>query len=102
MDVISLEDRRRKKGSCRSHYRTPGQVKKIFDQRERPRKFMEEDKVLLWDKRTETRGAHNKFEIMWKGPFVISQELGSNAFRLKYFNGDDLPLSYNGQNLKVF
>lgn len=63
---------------------------------------MEGDKVLLWDKRREPRGAHNKFESLWKGPFVILQELGSNSFKLKYLNGDELPLSYNRKDLKLF
>ena len=58
--------------------------------------------MLLWDKRREPKGAHTKFESLWKGPFVISAELGSNAFKIKYLIGDDLPLLYNGQDLKIF
>lgn len=77
-------------------------VKKKFDQRERSWKLMEGDQVLLWDKRREPKGAHTKFEILWKGSFVILSELGSNAFKLKYLNGDDLPFSYNRQDLKLF
>ena len=57
---------------------------------------MKGDQVLLWDKRKEPKRVHTKFESLWKTSFVISEELGSNAFKLKYLNGDDRPLSYNG------
>ena len=40
------------------------------------------DQVLLWDKKREPKGAHSKFESLWKGPFEISEELSSNAFKL--------------------
>ena len=63
---------------------------------------MKGDQVLLWDKRKEPKGAHTKFKSLWKGSFVISKELGSNAFKLQYLNGDDLPLSYNGKDLKLY
>ena len=63
---------------------------------------MNGDQVPLWDRRREPKGAHTKFESLWKGPFVISEELGSNAFKLKYPNGDELPLSFNGQDLKLY
>ena len=36
-------------------------VKEMFDKRARPRRFMEGDLVLLWDKRHEPRGMHSKF-----------------------------------------
>ena len=46
-----------------------GRVKNLFDRRERPRKSMEGDLVLLWDKRHEPRGMYSKFQSSWKGPF---------------------------------
>ncbi len=63
---------------------------------------MKGDQVLLWDKRKEPKGDHSKFESLWKGPFEISEELGSNAFKLQYPNGDEPPLSFNGQDLKLY
>ncbi len=63
---------------------------------------MKGDQVLLWDKKREPKGAHSKFESLWKDSFVISEELGSNAFKLQYPNGDELPLSYNRQDLKLY
>ena len=38
----------------------------IFDQRARPQKLMKGDQVLLWEKRKEPKGAHAKFEKLWK------------------------------------
>ena len=48
---------------------TTGRIKKLVDRRVRPRKIMEGDLVLLWDKRHEPRGMHSKFQYLCKGPF---------------------------------
>lgn len=77
-------------------------VKKIFDQKARPKKFMKGDLVLLWDKRREPKGAHGKFQSLWKGPYVIHEVKGPNSFNLSYQDGFELPLSYNGQDLKLY
>ena len=37
-------------------------VKNIFYKKSKPRKFMIRDKVLLWDKCREPKGAHNNFD----------------------------------------
>ncbi|XP_059076958.1 uncharacterized protein LOC131876157 [Cryptomeria japonica] len=42
-------------------------VEKILDMRARPRGFLKGDEVLLWDKRREPKGAHGKFDSLWKG-----------------------------------
>ncbi|XP_057862670.2 uncharacterized protein LOC131070976 [Cryptomeria japonica] len=62
-------------------------VKKIFDMRDRPRGFLKGDEVLLWDKRREPKGAHGKYDSLWKGPFKIHEVVGPNAFRLNYSDG---------------
>lgn len=77
-------------------------VKKNLDRRARPRQFMLGDQVLLWDKCRELKGAHKKFDSLWKGTFTIPQVLGPNSFKLEYPNGFSLPLSYNGKNLKLY
>ena len=79
-----------------------GRVKKFFDKRARPRKLMEGDLVLLWDKRQEPRGMHSKFQSLWKGPFQIVQVNQNNSFKLAYPSGEWLPYSYNGQDLKLY
>ena len=48
-------------------------IKAFFDKRSRPRKFMKRDQVLLWDKKHELKGMHNKFVSLWKGPFKIEK-----------------------------
>lgn len=63
---------------------------------------MQEDQVLLWDKRREPRGAHGKFESLWKGPFLIHEVKGPNSFKLTYMDGTTLSLSYNGHDLKIY
>ncbi|XP_059068976.1 uncharacterized protein LOC131859355 [Cryptomeria japonica] len=77
-------------------------VKKIFDMRARPRGFLKGDEVLLWDKRREPKGAHGKFDSLWKGPFKIHEVVGPNAFRLNYYDGTVMPYTYNGQDLKLY
>lgn len=47
-------------------------VKKFFDHKARPQQFMLGDQVLLWHKRRELKGAHKKFDFVWKGPFTIT------------------------------
>lgn len=83
---------------------TPHQarVNKFFYHRARPRRFMPGDQVLLQDRRQEPKGAHGKFASLWKGPFVINQVLGPNSFKIEYPNEIVLPLSYNGQDLKLY
>ncbi|XP_059077873.1 uncharacterized protein LOC131876476 [Cryptomeria japonica] len=77
-------------------------VKKIFDKWARPRKFMLGDQVLLWDRRREPKGEHMKFKSLWKGPFMIQEVKGPNSFRVAYRDGTVLPLTYNGQDLKLY
>ena len=76
-------------------------VKHIFDKRARPRQFLKNDEVLLWDKRREPKGAHVKFESLWKGHFLMSEVVGPNTFQLKYPDGTVLPFTYNEQDLKL-
>lgn len=54
------------------------------------------DQALLWDRRREPKGAHAKFESLWKGPFAIQEVKGPNSFKLAYQDGIALSLSYNG------
>ncbi len=79
-----------------------GRIKKLFDRIARPRKFMEGDLVLLWDKTHDPRGMHYKFQSFWKGSFQITQENKNNSFKLAYPIGEILPCSYNGQDLKLY
>ncbi|XP_059077844.1 uncharacterized protein LOC131876445 [Cryptomeria japonica] len=77
-------------------------VKRIFDKQARPRKFIQGDQVLLWDRRREPKGSHAKFESLWKGPFLIHEVKGPNSFKLAHLDGTVLHLTYNGQDLKLY
>ena len=60
------------------------------------------DMVLLWDKRKALKGMHKKLDTLWKGPFKIYKSLENNSFKLAYEDGEVLPLTYNGQDLKLY
>ena len=71
-------------------------IKAFFNKRSRPRKFMKGNLVLLWDKRHEPKGMHNKFDSLWKGPFKIEKLNQNNSFMLAFSTREILSLSYNG------
>ena len=45
---------------------------------------------------------HKKFDSLWKGPFKIQHAFENNYFKLAYEDGEVLPLTYNGQDLKLY
>ena len=45
---------------------------------------------------------HKKFDTLWKCPFTIHQAFENNSFKLAYEDGEVLPLTYNGQDLKFY
>ena len=55
-------------------------MKGTFDKSARPRAFQVGDTVLSWDKRREKPGKHEKFDSLWKGPFIISDMGDTNYF----------------------
>lgn len=57
---------------------------------------MENDLVLLWDKRYEPKGMHHKFDSLQKGPFRIVRVNQNNSLILAYPTGEILLFSYNG------
>ena len=77
-------------------------VKEIFDKKARPRKFMPCDEVILWGKQNEKKVSHGKFESLWKGPFKVFEVIGPNDVKLSYMDGEILPYTYNGWDLKLF
>ena len=58
--------------------------------------------VLLWDKRREDLGKHGKFEILWLGPYQITNIAGPNAFCLSHLDGEKSPLPVNEKELKRY
>ncbi|XP_059067149.1 uncharacterized protein LOC131858135 [Cryptomeria japonica] len=100
MYLMKLEEEREMLVDIISEHQS--RVKRIFDIRARPRGFLKGDEVLLWDKRKEPKGAHEKFDSLWKGPFEIHEVVGLNAFRLNYPDRIVMPYTYNGQDLNLY
>ena len=51
-----------------------------------PRVFSEGDLVLLWDQSKEPLGAE-KFNPMWRGPYVVKRVLEKGAYELVDYEG---------------
>lgn len=78
-------------------------VKKKFDRRTKADDFNIRDKVLRWDARREDKGKNGKFDNLWKGPYIIHDFRGNNAFFLKDLDGAELPGGpVNGRMLKHY
>eukprot|EP00253_Pinus_taeda_P021472 PITA_21472 len=78
-------------------------LKKVFDKRTKAEDLFIGNKVLKWDSRREDKGKHGKFDILWKGPFVIQVVQGNNTFFIKSLdesNNDEG--SVNGRMLKLY
>jgi hypothetical protein len=78
-------------------------IKKIFDKRTKEDDFELGDLVLIWDARNEDKGKHEKFDSLWKGPYMIHAFKGNNTFFLNNADGTDLPRGpVNGKMLKNY
>ena len=76
-------------------------LKKIFDRRTKAEDFYLGDKVLKWDSRREDKGKHGKFDLLWKGPFIIHALQGKNSYFLKSLDGTEIEEGpVNGRMLK--
>jgi hypothetical protein len=47
-------------------------------------------------------GTRKKLEERWKGPYVIHENLGNGAYRLKATDGKVLKDPVNGERLKLY
>ena len=78
-------------------------MKKIFDRKAKPDDFQQGDPVLKWDARHEDKGKHDKFDHLWKGPYLIAEDHGNNFYSLQGFDGDPfLDGLVNGRFLKHY
>jgi hypothetical protein len=82
--------------------RNQDKIKGKIYHKARQRNLEEEDLVLKWDKWKEKFGMHKNFENLWLGPYKIEREVEVNAFYLSSPDGEKLPLSINGQLLKLY
>jgi len=55
-------------------------LKKIFDKRTKENDFYLGDKALRWDSRKEDNEKHGKFDLLWKGPYIIYALQGNNTY----------------------
>jgi hypothetical protein len=78
-------------------------IKKIFNKRTKEDEFELGDLVLRWDSRNEDKGKHEKFDSLWKGPYIIHAFRVNNAFFLNNNDGTNLPGGpVNGRMLKHY
>jgi hypothetical protein len=65
-------------------------VKAQYDKHIKPRVFSEGDIVLLYEQDRDLLGAE-KFEVMWRGPYIVKRVLEKGAYELVDYDG--IPLS---------
>ena len=58
--------------------------------------------VLKWDKLSEPKGKHTKFQHLWLGLFQVEEKIGQGTYRLKTIQGETKKLPANGQHLKGY
>jgi len=54
-------------------------MKRYYDASVKPKQFEENEDVLLFDPRKK-RGQFAKWQVTWKGPFVVKRRLNSRPF----------------------
>ena len=58
--------------------------------------------VLKWDKASEAKGKHSKFQKLWLGPYEIAEKIGDATYRLQSLQGDLENLPVNASILKRY
>lgn len=64
--------------------------------------FQVGDLVLKWDKLSEPKVKHTKFQHLWLGPFQVVEKIGQRTYRLKMLQVETKRLLVNGQHLKRY
>ena len=76
-------------------------MKKDFDRKIKEGNFQINDLVLKWDATKEDKP--EKFDQLWKGPYIVVAYRGYNSFILQYQNGIDIGVGHvNGGFLKHY
>ena len=84
--LLKLEEDRNKPYDSFQH--TYHILKKWFDKKKSSRmKFELGDIILKWDEERENIGRHQKFDSLWSGPYIITQAMQNNMFKLQYIIG---------------
>jgi hypothetical protein len=76
-------------------------VKSQYDKHVKPCVFSEGDLVLLYEQDRDLLGAE-KFEAMWRGPYIVKRVLEKGAYELVDYDGIPLSEPRNGIYLKKY
>ena len=57
-------------------------IKRWFYKHVGDKQFQVGDPVLKWDKASETKRKHSKFQKLWLGPYEIVEKIGDETYRL--------------------
>jgi hypothetical protein len=84
--LIMLEEEREKEKYKFSMHRQL--VKRWFDKhKDRDTKFNVGELTLKWDKVSEPKGNHSKFQILWLSPYLVANKIMVGTYRLKNMGG---------------
>ena len=64
--------------------------------------FQVGDLVLKWDKASESRGKHSKFQKIWLGPYDVANKIEDATYHLQSLQGDMENLPINAFILKRY
>ena len=78
-------------------------IKRWFDKHiDGDKQFQVRDLVLKWDKASEAKGKHSKFQKLWLGPYKIVEKIIDATYRLQSLQGDLENLPVNASILKRY
>ena len=66
------------------------------------KQFQVGDLVLKWDKASEAKGKHSKFQKLWLGLYEIAEKIGDATYRLQSLQEDLENLPINASILKKY
>jgi hypothetical protein len=88
--------------TCRDAIETQKKrLKSQYDKHVKPRVFSEGDLVFLYEQDRDILGAE-KFEAMWRGPYIVRRVLEKGAYELVDYDGIPLSELRNGLHLKKY
>ena len=99
--LVKLKEERTK---AKENFHTHQQrIKRWFDKHVAgDKQFQVGDLVLKWDKASEAKGKHSKFQKLWLGPYEIAEKIGDATYRLQSLQGDLENLPVNASILKRY
>ena len=84
--LLKLEEINKEKEKFHVHQQ---RIKRWFDKHVvGDKQFQVGDLVLKWDKASEAKVKHYKFQKLWLGPYKIADKIGDATYRLKSLQGD--------------